>query len=62
VLRLSQRHGLAFLFALITLALAGIGVASARAGRWPIAAAAFAIAIWMGGLSLRALGRPGVRK
>jgi hypothetical protein len=58
MLRLSQRHGLGFLFALITLALGGIGIAAAQAGQWPVAAAALALAVWMGSLSLRALHPP----
>jgi hypothetical protein len=46
---------LAGLFALITLAFAGIAVAGALAGRWPIAAAGVALAVWMGSLAYAAL-------
>ena len=46
---------LAALFTIITLAFAGIAVASALAGRWPIAAAAAALALWMGSLAYSAL-------
>jgi hypothetical protein len=35
----------------ITLAFAGIAVASAAAGRWVIAAAAAALALWMASLA-----------
>ncbi len=42
---------LAALFALITLAFAGIALASALAGRWVIALAAAALAAWMGSLA-----------
>jgi hypothetical protein len=42
---------LAALFGVITLAFAGIAVASALAGRWAIAAAAAALAAWMATLA-----------
>jgi len=41
---------LAALFSLITLAFAAIALWSAEAGQWPIAAAAAALAVWMGSL------------
>ncbi|HZU20096.1 MAG TPA: hypothetical protein VE982_02640 [Gaiellaceae bacterium] len=43
------------LFGLITLAFAGIAVASASAGRWVIAAAAGVLAAWMGSFAWSAL-------
>jgi hypothetical protein len=46
---------LAALFTLIALALAGIAVASAFAGRWVIAAAAAVLAGWMASLVRSAL-------
>jgi hypothetical protein len=48
---------LAALFSLITVAFAGIAVAGALAGRWPIAAAAAALAAWMGSLAWSAARR-----
>jgi hypothetical protein len=45
------------LFTALTLGFAGIAVASAAAGRWVIAAAAVAIAAWMGSFALAALRR-----
>lgn len=42
---------LAALFVAITLAFAGIAAAGAIAGRWPIAAAAGVLALWMGSLA-----------
>jgi hypothetical protein len=51
----SQRSALGALFLLLTLGFAGIAFASASAGVWVVAAAAAVIAIWMGGLALRAL-------
>jgi hypothetical protein len=62
MLRMSQRHGLALLFALIALALAGIAVAAAGAGRWPLTVAGMALAVWMASLSARALRPPAARK
>jgi hypothetical protein len=41
---------LAVLFSVITVAFAAIAVWSAGAGRWPIAAAAAALAVWMASL------------
>jgi hypothetical protein len=49
--------GLAALFAVLTLAFAGIAVGSGLAGRWPIAVAAAALAVWMGSFALGALRR-----
>jgi hypothetical protein len=48
-------YGLPALFTLITCALAGIALASANAGRWPITLAAAVLAAWMGSLALTAL-------
>jgi hypothetical protein len=48
---------LAALFAVLTLAFAGIAVGSGLAGRWPIAVAAAALAAWMGSLAVSALRR-----
>jgi hypothetical protein len=48
---------LALLFTVITLSFAGIAIASAVAGRWPIAVAAAALAAWMGTLVAGALRR-----
>jgi hypothetical protein len=45
------------LFAVLTLAFAGIAAGSATGGRWVIAAAAAAIAVWMGSFALAALRR-----
>jgi len=45
------------LFSVLTLAFAGVAVGSATAGRWVIAAAAAAIAFWMGSFALAALRR-----
>jgi hypothetical protein len=42
---------LAALFTLITTAFAGIALWTALAGRWPIAVAATALAVWMGSLA-----------
>jgi hypothetical protein len=49
--------GLAALFTVLTVALAGIAVAGAAAGRWVIAVAAAAIAAWMATLAWSALRR-----
>jgi hypothetical protein len=46
---------LAVLFSLITLGFAAIAVWSADASRWPIAAAAAALAAWMATLAWTAL-------
>ena len=48
---------LVVLFSVITLAFAGIAVASASAGRWIIAAPAAALAVWMGTFAWSALRR-----
>ncbi len=48
---------LAALFTVITISFAGIAVASALAGRWPIAVAAGALAVWMSTLVGSALRR-----
>jgi hypothetical protein len=46
---------LAALFSLITLAFAAIGVLSALAGQWVIAAASGALAAWMASLAWSAI-------
>jgi hypothetical protein len=51
-----QRRALGLLFAILTVAFAGIAVASARAGQWVIAVAAVALGAWLGSLALKALG------
>jgi hypothetical protein len=48
---------MAALFSVLTLAFAGIAVASAGAGRWVIAVAAAALAAWMGSFAWAALRR-----
>ena len=48
---------LAVLFSLITAAFAAIALWSAEASRWPIAAAAAALAAWMATLAWGALRR-----
>ncbi len=53
---------LAALFAVITVAFAGVAVAAALAGRWPIAAAAIALAAWMLSLTWAAARRALTRK
>jgi len=53
---------LAALFAVITLAFAGVAVAAAFAGRWPIAAAAVVLAGWMLSLAWAAARRALRRK
>jgi hypothetical protein len=57
---MGQRRALGTLFALLALALAGVAFEAARSaggavGRWVIAVAAAAIAIWLASLSFRAL-------
>jgi hypothetical protein len=47
--------GLAALFSFLTLALGGIALAAATAGRWVIAVAAAGIAAWMGSVAWAAL-------
>jgi hypothetical protein len=49
--------GMAALFSVLTLAFAGIAVASGAAGRWVIAVAAAALAAWMGSFTWAALRR-----
>jgi hypothetical protein len=49
---------LALLFSVIAMAFAGIAVASALAGQWPIAAAAAALAAWMGSFAWSAIRKP----
>jgi hypothetical protein len=52
-----QRRGLGILFALIAAALVALAVAAAGHGArgWIVAAAAAAIAVWLGSLALSAL-------
>jgi hypothetical protein len=57
---MGQRRALGTLFALLALALAGVAFEAARgaggaAGRWIVAVAAAAIAVWLGTLAIRAL-------
>jgi hypothetical protein len=54
-LRAVQRRALGLLFAVITLAFALIAVASAEAGRWPIALAALVLGGWMATLAVKGL-------
>jgi hypothetical protein len=49
--------GLAALFTTLTLAFAGIAVASASAGRWIIAFAAAALGVWMATIAWSAVRR-----
>jgi hypothetical protein len=56
----SQRRALGALFLLLAVGFAGIAAASARGAggevrRWVVALAAAALAVWLGGLALRAL-------
>jgi hypothetical protein len=51
----SQRRALGALFAVLTVAFAGIAAAAGAAGQWIILAAAAAIGLWFGSLALRAL-------
>ena len=57
---MGQRRALGTLFALLAVALAGVAFEAARgaggsAGRWIVAAAAGAIALWLASLAVRAL-------
>jgi hypothetical protein len=52
----AQRRALGALFAAIALAFGGLAVAAGVAGQWVILAAAAALALWMAGLAVRALG------
>jgi hypothetical protein len=57
---MSQRRVLGALFTVLAVGLAGIAYAAARgaagaAGRWIIAAAAAALAVWLGSMAFRAL-------
>jgi hypothetical protein len=56
-----QRRALGFLFSFLSVALAGVAVAALLgahgAARWVIAAAALAIAAWLGSVALGALKR-----
>ena len=54
---MSQRRALGTLFVFLTLAFAGIAVASADARMWVISVAAAALAIWLAGLAFRMLVR-----
>ena len=56
----SNRRALGALFALLAFALAGVAFEAARgaggaAGRWIVAFAAAALAVWLGTLAVRAL-------
>jgi hypothetical protein len=57
---LSQRRALGALFLLLAAAFAGVAYAGANAGAaagWIVAAAAGVLALWLAGLSFRALRR-----
>jgi hypothetical protein len=56
-----QRHALGLLFAVLTLAFAGIALSAARAGEWVVGAAAAALGAWLASLAHRAL-RPRRRR
>jgi hypothetical protein len=49
--------GPAVLFSALTIGFAGIAVAGGTAGRWVIAVAATALAVWMGSFAWAALRR-----
>jgi hypothetical protein len=49
--------GPAVLFCVLTVAFAGIAIGGASAGRWVIAVAAAALALWMGSFAWAALRR-----
>jgi hypothetical protein len=54
----SQRRALGALFLVLTALFAGVAYAAARAGQtagWVVAVAAAVLAVWLGGLSFRAL-------
>ena len=57
IIRAMGGFGLAALFSVLTVALAGIAYGAATAGRWVIAVAAAVIAAWMGSLALSVLRR-----
>jgi hypothetical protein len=48
---------MAVLFCVLTAAFGGIAIGSASAGRWVIAVAAAALAVWMGSFAWAALRR-----
>jgi hypothetical protein len=51
----SQRRALGALFLVLAALFAGIAVAAAGAGIWVIAVAGAALALWLAGMSIRAL-------
>ena len=53
----AQRRVLGVLFVVLTLVFAGVAFTAGTASQWVIAAAAAALAMWMGGLALRAVRR-----
>ena len=57
----SHRRALGALFLVLAAAFAGIAVTAFRAEQWVIAGAAAVLALWLGGLALRALGMLGGR-
>jgi hypothetical protein len=57
MIRFVSKIGQAALFCVLTVAFAGIAVAGGRAGRWVIAVAAAALAVWMGSFAWAALRR-----
>jgi hypothetical protein len=54
----SQRRALGALFALLTALFVLIAVAALGAGQWIVGIAAGALALWVGGMALRALSAP----
>ena len=52
-----SKIGPAVLFCVLTVAFAGIAIAGGGAGRWVIAVAAAALAVWMGSFAWAALRR-----
>jgi hypothetical protein len=52
-----SKIGPAVLFCVLTVAFAVIALSGARAGRWVIAVAAAALAVWMGSFAWAALRR-----
>jgi hypothetical protein len=53
----AQRRALGVLFVVLTLVFGGVAFTAGAASQWVIAAAAVALALWMGGLALRAVRR-----
>ena len=53
----AQRTALGVLFVVLTIVFAGVAFTAGAASQWVIAAAAVALALWMGGLAVRAVRR-----